>query len=212
MSGVVYIGKIESKILNKEVLMVKYNKAKRIMEEYEELCDFVGEFGEDVVEETEKILNVMLPKSYKSFLRDFGAGNFGSQEIYGIVNSEFNVMAIPDVTWLTLSERNTNDLPHELIPIYYDSGISCRSFPRCCAFRFDASFCGRKCLGGDHRRSKRLGGSFRKNQSRAYPEAKNPPFPDRWIRGLDRRSVRRFQSFGGGKRRRSSGDLLVPRR
>jgi len=122
MSGVVYIGKIESKILNKEVLMVKYNKAKRIMEEYEELCDFVGEFGEDVVEETEKILNVMLPKSYKSFLRDFGAGNFGSQEIYGIVNSEFNVMAIPDVTWLTLSERNTNDLPHELIPIYYDGG------------------------------------------------------------------------------------------
>lgn len=104
--------------------MVRYNEAKKIMEEHEELCDFVGNFGADIIREVEKRLEVRLPQSYKCFLRDFGAGNFGSQEIYGIVSAEFNAVAIPDVMWLTLNERTNSGLPYELIPVYYDGGES----------------------------------------------------------------------------------------
>ncbi len=43
---------------------------------------------------------------YKPFdyLKTFGAGNFGAQEIYGIINADFENSSVPDAIWYTLTE------------------------------------------------------------------------------------------------------------
>jgi antitoxin YobK len=53
------------------------------------------------------------------FLKTFGAGNFGSQEIYGIVHDDFENSSVPDAIWCTLTERKEIDLPHHLLIIYH---------------------------------------------------------------------------------------------
>jgi hypothetical protein len=51
----------------------------------------------------------------------FGAGNFGAQEIYGIINDDFEHSSVPDAIWFTLSERKEINLPPNLLVIY-DTG------------------------------------------------------------------------------------------
>ncbi|WP_231559800.1 SMI1/KNR4 family protein [Geobacillus subterraneus] len=51
----------------------------------------------------------------------FGAGNFGSQEIFGIISSDFENSSVPDAIWYTLTERREGNLPSNLL-IIYDTG------------------------------------------------------------------------------------------
>ncbi|BBW97006.1 SMI1/KNR4 family protein [Geobacillus icigianus] len=59
--------------------------------------------------------------SYLDFLLSFGAGNFGSQEIFGIISSDFENSSVPDAIWYTLTERREGNLPSNLL-IIYDTG------------------------------------------------------------------------------------------
>ena len=99
--------------------MNEYQMAIKIMAENDKLCDFVGEIDDDIIKKAEKTLGTIFPESYRVFISAFGAGNYGSQEIYGIIKGDFINSGVPDAIWLTLKEREENNLPKELIIIYY---------------------------------------------------------------------------------------------
>ncbi|UTR15712.1 SMI1/KNR4 family protein [Salipaludibacillus sp. LMS25] len=97
--------------------LLTYEKAKRNIFQNEEIADFVGERSNELIKLAEKTLEVTFSGSYLDFIKTFGAGNFGSQEIFGIINSDFENSSVPDAIWYTLSERKYN-LPKSLIVIH----------------------------------------------------------------------------------------------
>ncbi|MBQ3612353.1 MAG: SMI1/KNR4 family protein [Firmicutes bacterium] len=99
--------------------MINYKSAVSIMKANGELCDFVGSIDQSVINKAEKVLGVSFSKTYRAYLSEFGAGNFGSQEIYGIISENFIDSGVPDAIWLTLKERKENNLPEELVIIYF---------------------------------------------------------------------------------------------
>lgn len=122
--GSVIIGNLDRMDLNeRRIKMIQnYEVAKKIIEENEELGDFVGQIPEDVIEKAESLLGLELPKNYKQFIRDFGAGNFGSEEVYGILSDNFENSGIPDAVWFTIKQRKELQLPFQLVAIYFTGG------------------------------------------------------------------------------------------
>ncbi|MFC4619367.1 SMI1/KNR4 family protein [Camelliibacillus cellulosilyticus] len=98
-----------------------YKKAKEIIYSNEDLADFVGGHSEQLIELAEKKLSIKFNGLYLDFLKSFGAGNFGTQEIYGILGSDFDNSSVPDGIWYTLTERIESNLPNNLLVIY-DTG------------------------------------------------------------------------------------------
>lgn len=95
-----------------------YEKALKIMNENKEKCDFFGKCSEDLIEKAEKALGIKFSKIYKNFLMNFGAGNYGSEEIYGIIGEDFIDSSVPNGIWYTLIERKQVNLPKNLVVIY----------------------------------------------------------------------------------------------
>lgn len=99
-----------------------YENALNLINENEFLSDFVGKCPEQLVRKAEEKLNLSFPKSYKQFLLNFGAGNFGSEEVYGIVKEDFENSGIPDAIWYTIKQRKEVNLPSNLVVIYHTGG------------------------------------------------------------------------------------------
>ena len=99
-----------------------YLEAEQLLERNEEICDFVGEVSEEIVMLAEKKLNLKFTDLYRNFILKYGAGNFGSIEIYGIIKEEFENSGIPDSIWYTLKQRKEINLPNNLIIIYHTGG------------------------------------------------------------------------------------------
>ena len=99
-----------------------FDEAKKIIDENEEIGDFVGRVSENIISDAEEILGINFPKSYKEFIKNYGAGNFGSEEIYGIINGDFENSGIPDAVWFTIKQRKELKIPNNLIIIYFTGG------------------------------------------------------------------------------------------
>lgn len=97
-----------------------YDLAVKMIEENMDLTDFVGEISTETVNKAEKLLGVTFPESYKRFLCHYGAGNFGSEEIYGILDEDLNGSGIPDAIWFTQTQRIKAQLAPELVIIYFN--------------------------------------------------------------------------------------------
>jgi hypothetical protein len=95
-----------------------YEQAAVLIAGNPELADFVGPRDEDLVRAAEAALGVEFPPSYRRFLRDFGAGSFGGQEIYGVIDADFESSGVPDAVWNTLGLRDDGDIPPDLVAIY----------------------------------------------------------------------------------------------
>jgi hypothetical protein len=70
---------------------------------------------------------------YREFVKRYGAGNFGAQEIYGVIGEDFENSSVPDAIWVTLSERKEFNLPQNLLVIS-DTGMGewyCLDFNQC---------------------------------------------------------------------------------
>lgn len=109
-----------------------YLKAVEILENNKEKCSFIGPRSEELVKAAEEALNIKFSELYRKFLKTYGAGNFGSNEIYGIIDDDFENSSIPDAIWYTLTERREVDLPKSLLVIY-DTGsdeLFCLDFSR----------------------------------------------------------------------------------
>jgi antitoxin YobK len=95
-----------------------YEEASELIASQPDLGDYAGPRDEELVRAVEQRLGVEFPPSYRRFLRDFGAGSFGGQEIYGVIDADFENSGIPDAVWHTFSLRDDGDIPPELVAIY----------------------------------------------------------------------------------------------
>ena len=80
--------------------------------------DFEGAKPDSLIEKAEKVLNLIFPPTYRRFLKEFGCGDIGGEEFYGLINEEFENSTIPNGIWLTLNERKNMGLAKEYIIIY----------------------------------------------------------------------------------------------
>lgn len=99
-----------------------YKKALKIMNDNKNICHFAGPRSEELINLAEETLGLKFSPLYRDFLRQFGAGNFGSQEIYGVIDEDFENSSIPDAIWFTLTERREINLPRNLLVIYDTGG------------------------------------------------------------------------------------------
>lgn len=109
-----------------------YSNAVDLIQQNPDLGDFVGKCSEELVKKAEEKLNLSFPQSYKNFLLNYGAGNFGAEEIYGIINQDFENSGIPDAIWFTIKQRKDINLPSNLLIIYHTGGeeIFCLDFSK----------------------------------------------------------------------------------
>ncbi|CEG25314.1 SMI1/KNR4 family protein [Bacillus sp. B-jedd] len=98
-----------------------YQKAKQIIQTNEDLADFIGGRTNELIKLAEEKLGIKFTGLYLDYLQTFGAGNFGAQEVYGIINNNFENSSVPDAIWYTLTERKEINLPNNLFVIY-DTG------------------------------------------------------------------------------------------
>ena len=97
--------------------MTEYEKARELITSNATKAHFAGTRPETLIQTAEVVLSLRFSPSYRAFLRDFGAGNFGSFEVYGVIDDDFENSSVPDAIWFTLSERREADLPSELLVI-----------------------------------------------------------------------------------------------
>lgn len=76
---------------------------------------FAGPRDPALVAAAERALGGDLSPTYGEFVKKLGAGNFGTFEIYGVVDDEFEDSSVPNGVWLTLNERRENGLSSKLI-------------------------------------------------------------------------------------------------
>ena len=100
-----------------------YEKAKAIIAANGDTGRFAGSKPEELVKKAEDMLGVRFPPTYRQFLLDYGAGNFGSaDEFYGVIDEDFENSSVPDGVWFTLTERRDAGLPGDLI-VVGDTGM-----------------------------------------------------------------------------------------
>ncbi|MGT2754250.1 SMI1/KNR4 family protein [Streptococcus ovis] len=98
--------------------MNNYESAKSLIIKNIDMMDCFGKCPSYIIELAEETLGVKYPKDYRDFISTFGAGNFGSSEIYGVFREDFLNSGVPDSVWLTLVEREKIGLPKYLVIIY----------------------------------------------------------------------------------------------
>lgn len=98
--------------------MNNYEKAKLLIIENIDMMDYFGKCPNYIIDLAERTLGVTYPKDYRDFVSNFGAGNFGSSEIYGVFREDFSNSGVPDSVWLTLLERKDIDFPEHLVIIH----------------------------------------------------------------------------------------------
>lgn len=107
-----------------------YKKAKKLILKNEDEADFEGGQPDELIRKAEKLLNLKFSGSYLDFLQTFGAGSFGSEEIFGVLGEDFENSSIPDAVWYTLSLRKQVNLPESYLVIYElgDGEVYCLDF------------------------------------------------------------------------------------
>ena len=102
------------------------------MEENKDKCYFIGHRSEALIRLAEEKLGLKFPDTYRYFIEKYGAGNYGSAEIFGIVDDDFENSSVPDAIWYTLTERDEINLPLNLLIIYNtgDEALYCLDFNR----------------------------------------------------------------------------------
>jgi len=94
-------------IIGDAMSMEKYLSAVRLINNSGE-GDFAGPKPDALIEKAEGALNLKFPPTYRRFLKEFGCGDVGGEEFYGIISDEFENSTIPNGIWLTLTERENN--------------------------------------------------------------------------------------------------------
>jgi hypothetical protein len=97
--------------------MADYEQAKQIINANKGKGTFVGPRPEALVKKAEVALGVRFPATYRQFLLDYGAGNFGSAEFYGVIDDDWEESSVPDGVWYTLNERAESSMPTELVVV-----------------------------------------------------------------------------------------------
>lgn len=97
--------------------MTAFQEALGIIADNPEHANFVGQRDVQLINEAERVLGFNFPPQYREFVKTLGAGNFGSFEVYGVVDRNFDQSSIPNTVWLTLDMRRRSKLTSDLLPI-----------------------------------------------------------------------------------------------
>ena len=87
------------------------DKALSLIRENLDRGTFKGPPSADLLRAAEDALGFSLPRFYRQFVVEFGAGGVGSEEIYGLTTSNFTQATVPNAIWLTLRKRGNPGLP-----------------------------------------------------------------------------------------------------
>jgi hypothetical protein len=98
--------------------MNDYETARKLMVQKPDLMDFVGPRPEAFIRVAENVLQLQFPPTYRRFLLEYGAGSFGAENFFGIIDDHFETSGSPDAIWLTLLERRTCEFPLNYIVVY----------------------------------------------------------------------------------------------
>ena len=74
--------------------MRDYDQALDLIADHLGNADFAAQ-PEEHVSRAEHALGLSFPPSYRRFLRELGAGGVGSEEIYGLINDDFDDVRPP---------------------------------------------------------------------------------------------------------------------
>ena len=69
------------------------------------------------ITEAEKNIGFCFPVSYRYFLKNFGCGDFGGYEFYGLIKGRNDYPDSSNTLWYTEGLRNTEGLPKDLLVI-----------------------------------------------------------------------------------------------
>jgi len=92
-------------------------QAFELIAEHADEADFVGVRPESLISDAERALGVEFPPTYRSFVRRFGAGDLFGEEIYGVIDGDFDRPAVPNGTWITHKRREESGLPEGMIVV-----------------------------------------------------------------------------------------------
>jgi len=96
--------------------MDHYEAAKSLLNEFdEEDINFYGPIREETILKAETMLGFSFPPTYRRFLAEYGAGDVGASEFYGILADDLTGDEVPNGIWLTLRRRKTMDLDPSLM-------------------------------------------------------------------------------------------------
>ncbi|NRF93596.1 SMI1/KNR4 family protein [Paenibacillus frigoriresistens] len=82
--------------------------------QHSELVDFVGPVTSEQILLAEEELAISFPDTYRLFVEEYGCGNVGPIEIFGL---GIKPIGVPNVIWVTNTLRSDSGLPHHLLPI-----------------------------------------------------------------------------------------------
>jgi len=94
--------------------MEHYERAVELIEESGD-GDFEGPKPDDLIAKAEAALGVTFPPTYRRFLSEYGCGDIGGEEFYGLINDQFEGSSIPNAVWLVLNERSGASLPDRYV-------------------------------------------------------------------------------------------------
>jgi hypothetical protein len=94
-----------------------YDEAVAVVADHLDEADFEAQ-PEERVDRAEQVLGVRFPPSYRRFLLEYGAGGVGSEEIYGIVNDDFDDPRPPQAVGLTQRLRREGQISDDLVVTY----------------------------------------------------------------------------------------------
>jgi ABC-type phosphate transport system auxiliary subunit len=96
--------------------MREFEEALALVEERLDEADFEAQ-PEERVSRAEQTLGVRFPPTYRRFLIQLGAGGVGGEEIYGLVNDDFEDVRPPQAVGLTLQLRREGQIGDALVVI-----------------------------------------------------------------------------------------------
>jgi len=89
-------------------------------------ADFVGERHERLICAAENALGIRFPELYRRFVSEFGAGDIGGNEFYGVLSEDFVHSSVPDAVWKTLELRQRTGSSNQYIVIHeFGDGTYC---------------------------------------------------------------------------------------
>ena len=97
--------------------MADYERAKSIISANRARASFAGPRAEELILKAEAALGLRFPATYRHFLLDYGAGNFGPAEFYRVVDEDWEDSSVPDGVWYTLSERRQSGMSIDLVVV-----------------------------------------------------------------------------------------------
>lgn len=78
---------------------------------------FSGRKSANLLRRMEDLIGYPFPPTYRAFLAEFGAGNFGPVEFCGVIDENVEESCVPDGVWYTLTERREVNLPEHLFVV-----------------------------------------------------------------------------------------------